>query len=107
MALKVALKFLKNFKILKKLSLKNAILKHFWGFFACFYAILAFRDNRVSPASNHDSSLLMQTFYMLKQLREIKYCLCMAIVLKYSLSGETLCRLNNYRKYFPLPAGAR
>lgn len=50
MPLKVALKFLKNFKILKKLSLKNAIFKRFWGFFACFYAILAFRDNRVSPA---------------------------------------------------------
>ena len=50
MALKVALKFLKNFKILKKLSLKNAIFKHFWGFFACFYAILRYRDNRVSPA---------------------------------------------------------
>ena len=47
MALKVALKFLKNFKILKKLSLKKAIFKRFWGFFACFYAILAFRDNRV------------------------------------------------------------
>ena len=51
MTLKVALKFLKNFKILKKLSRKNAIFKHFWGFFACFYAILAFRDNRVSPAT--------------------------------------------------------
>lgn len=51
MPLKVALKFLKKFKILKKLSLKNAIFKRFWGFFACFYAILAFRDNRVSPAT--------------------------------------------------------
>ncbi len=36
-----------------------------------------------------DSSLLMQTFYMLKQLREIKYCLCMAIVLKY-------CQVKHY-----------
>lgn len=61
----MALKFLKNFKILKKLSLKNAIFKHFWGFFACFYAILAFRDNRVSPASNHDSSLCELFFYCL------------------------------------------
>lgn len=50
--LKVALKFLENLKILKKFSLKNAIFKHFWGFFACLYAILRYRDNRVSPAKN-------------------------------------------------------
>ena len=55
--LKVALKFLENLKILKNLSLKNAIFKHFCGFFAYFYAILAFRDNRVSPATGFPSAI--------------------------------------------------